>query len=187
MGTANNMEPNMSASPPVNPATSAGGLDASSGWSKPSKMIIASLATVMLTTMVVVVLLSNDQTVPTVSNVVGSTELSATDEAGVPSEMPWAVTTEMDSNKCVGPLRPISRNPCLNLQDSIPWPVQRSKKFKDMMQGNDRGCKSSCDCKATQKPFYPITEKSVWQGMAGMKYTYRIAKTPDEQMSNGPS
>ena len=39
----------------------------------------------MLTIVVVVVPLSNDQTVPTVSNVDGGTELSAPEEAGVPS------------------------------------------------------------------------------------------------------
>ena len=49
-------------------------------------MIITSLATVMLTTVVLAVFLSNSPPVPTVSNVAGSTELTATDDPGVPGE-----------------------------------------------------------------------------------------------------
>lgn len=107
----------------------------------------------------------------------------------------WSEITAHHSTaaQCQPAMRPISQNPCLNLQHIPSVIIRRSKLCKagDMLQCSERGCSNSCDCKKTQKPYYPI-EEYLWTRHMTIFNTeqvtgYRVKAVVDKTMTGGDS
>ena len=157
----------------------------------PYRLIGVSVATIMIVTTCTVLIFSNKSTPDsepvsdlTVQPWAASTNLMAKDKAGGPLPA-WMLGRT--SPLCVAPLKPIARNPCLNLQ-WVPARVKESKTCEsDMMQCNQRACTNSCDCKKSQKPFYPIEKTLVSRPGIGYVSKYHISGNISKSLSDGPS